>query len=101
MEVLNIIKNKLSVVQLDKFKLTCFGKFLDFEQPKMFSQIIHHALIREVYQRDNGEMWFIFGERRVRFGLPEFCLISGLNWHGDEDIGSFKGIENLLVEIFF
>ncbi|KAL6502877.1 hypothetical protein OROHE_024045 [Orobanche hederae] len=37
-------------------------------QPKMYSQILHQALVREIYHRDNGEIWFEFGEKRVRFG---------------------------------
>ncbi|KAL6515136.1 hypothetical protein OROHE_018768 [Orobanche hederae] len=81
-DVSQIILNKLSDFQRDLFMETPFGQFLDLKPPKMLSQIIHQVLIREVYQRDSEEMWFEFGELRVRFGLPEFCLITGLRGDG-------------------
>lgn len=101
MEVPSIIANKLNKSQLDKFKATCFGNFLEFGEHQMYSQIIHHALVREVHQRDDDEMWFLFGEKRVRFGLPEFCMISGLRWKGEDDITPYKGMDNLIIGKFF
>ncbi|KAL6517847.1 hypothetical protein OROMI_033548 [Orobanche minor] len=53
-DVPQIILNKLSDVQRDLFMGTPFGQFLDLLPPKMLSQIIHQALVREIYQRDKA-----------------------------------------------
>ncbi|KAL6502358.1 hypothetical protein OROHE_024636 [Orobanche hederae] len=50
-DVPQIILNKLSDVERDLFMGTPFGQFLDLQPPKMLSQIIHQALVREIYQR--------------------------------------------------
>ncbi|KAL6582571.1 hypothetical protein OROMI_006585 [Orobanche minor] len=55
-DVPQIILNKLSDVQRDLFMETPFGQFLDLKPPKMLSQIIHQALIREIYQRDSEDV---------------------------------------------
>ncbi|KAL6579380.1 hypothetical protein OROMI_009596 [Orobanche minor] len=67
----------------------------------MYSRIIHQALIREIYPRDYGEIWFEFGEKQVRFGLPEFCLISGMNGLGNSDVSGYSGKESVLVAKYF
>lgn len=41
MEVPSVIMKKLTEDQLQKFKLTCFGNFVDVGEPQMFTQIIH------------------------------------------------------------
>ncbi|KAL6502431.1 hypothetical protein OROHE_024436 [Orobanche hederae] len=100
-DVPQIILNKLSDVQRDLFMGTPFGQFLDLQPPKMLSQIIHQALVREIYQRDSEEMWFEFGELRVRFGLPEFCLITGLCGDGFFELSEFEDLNNDLIYKFF
>ncbi|KAL6554710.1 hypothetical protein OROHE_007449 [Orobanche hederae] len=100
-DVPQIILNKLSDVQRDLFMGTPFGQFLELQPPKMLSQIIHQALVREIYQRDSEEMWFEFGELRVRFGLPEFCLITGLRGDGFFELSEFKDLNSDLISKFF
>ncbi|KAL6503229.1 hypothetical protein OROHE_023858 [Orobanche hederae] len=95
------IVNKLTRPQFQLFMRTPFSHFMKLGQPKMYSQIIHQALIREIYQRDYGEIWFEFGEKRVRFGLPEFCLISGMNGLGNSDVSGYSGKESVLVAKYF
>ncbi|KAL6514180.1 hypothetical protein OROHE_019167 [Orobanche hederae] len=95
------IVNKLTGPQFQLFMRTPFSHFMKLGQPKMYSQIIHQALIREIYQRDYGEIWFEFGEKRVRFGLPEFCLISGMNGLGNSDVSGYSGKESVLVAKYF
>ncbi|KAL6578839.1 hypothetical protein OROMI_009055 [Orobanche minor] len=100
-DVPQIILNKLSDVQRDLFMGTPFGQFLELQPPKMLSQIIHQALVREIYQRDSAEMWFEFGELRVRFGLPEFCLITGLRGDGFFELSEFEDLNSDLISKFF
>ncbi|KAL6574659.1 hypothetical protein OROMI_011944 [Orobanche minor] len=100
-DVPQIILNKLSDVQRDLFMETPFGQFLELQPPKMLSQIIHQALVREIYQRDSAEMWFEFGELRVRFGLPEFCLITGLRGDGFFELSEFEDLNSELISKFF
>ncbi|KAL6538932.1 hypothetical protein OROMI_025258 [Orobanche minor] len=95
------IFNKLTGPQFQLFMRTPFSHFMKLGQPKMYSQLIHQALIREIYQRDYGEIWFEFGEKRVRFGLPEFCLISGMNGLGNSDVSGYSGKESVLVAKYF
>ncbi|KAL6584253.1 hypothetical protein OROMI_003542 [Orobanche minor] len=95
------IFNKLTGPQFQLFMLTPFFHFMKLGQPKMYSQLIHQALIREIYQRDYGEIWFEFGEKWVRFGLPEFCLISGMNGIGNSDVSGYSGKESVLVAKYF
>ncbi|KAL6563124.1 hypothetical protein OROHE_005711 [Orobanche hederae] len=95
------IVNKLTGPQFQLFMRTPFSRFMKLRQPKMYSQIIHQALIREIYQRGYGEIWFEFGEKRVRFGLPEFCLISGMNGLGNSDVSGYSGKESVLVAKYF
>ncbi|KAL6572754.1 hypothetical protein OROMI_013712 [Orobanche minor] len=100
-DVPQIILNKLSDVQRDLFMGTPFGQFLELQPPKMLSQIIHQALVREIYQRDSAEMWFEFGELRVHFGLPEFCLITGLRGDGFFELSEFEDLNSDLISKFF
>ncbi|KAL6558308.1 hypothetical protein OROMI_018658 [Orobanche minor] len=100
-DVPQIILNKLSDVQRDLFMGTPFGQFLELQPPKMLSQIIHQALVREIYQRHSAEMWFEFGELRVRFGLPEFCLITGLCGDGFFELSEFEDLNRDLISKFF
>ncbi|KAL6564126.1 hypothetical protein OROMI_015579 [Orobanche minor] len=100
-DVPQIILNKLSDVQRDLFMGTPFGQFLELQPPKMLSQIIHQALVREIYQRDSEEMWFEFGELRVRFGLPEFCLITGLRGDGFFELSEFEDLNSDLISKIF
>ncbi|KAL6529137.1 hypothetical protein OROHE_014881 [Orobanche hederae] len=96
-----IILDKLTVVQRDLFMETPFGQFLDLKPPKILSQIIHQALIREIYQMDNEEIWFEFGELRVYFDLLEVCLITGLRGDWFFELPDFEDIDNDLISKFF
>ncbi|KAL6506296.1 hypothetical protein OROGR_024477 [Orobanche gracilis] len=93
------IDQKLTGSQFDLFMLTPFSHFMKLVQPKMYSQLIHQALVREIYQRDKGEVWFELGEKRVR--LPEFCLISGMNGSGNADVSGYSGKKSVLVAKYF
>ncbi|XP_062111466.1 uncharacterized protein LOC133822973 isoform X2 [Humulus lupulus] len=79
---------------------TCFGHLLDLKSYNMQAQVILHALMRELYQTNDDEMWFDFRGKRVRFGLGEFSIITGLKCYGDYSLERFN-ISNKFVDKYF
>ncbi|XP_062092474.1 uncharacterized protein LOC133798251 [Humulus lupulus] len=98
--IINDIKKKLSNNQQKMLMSTCFGHLLDLKSYNIQAQVIHHALMRELYQTNNEEMWFDFGGKRVRFGLGEFAIITGLKCYGDYSLERFN-ISNKFVDKYF
>ncbi|XP_030480073.2 uncharacterized protein LOC115697276 [Cannabis sativa] len=78
-DVIQKIKNKLTSKQLEMFRKTCFGHFLDVSEFQFSGQIVHHILLREVEQPNVEEMWFDICGAQLRFSIKEFALITGLN----------------------
>ncbi|XP_060967718.1 uncharacterized protein LOC133035660 [Cannabis sativa] len=58
------------------------------------SQLVHNALHREVYQKNEKEMWFKFGDENFRFSLAEFAVVSGLLCVGDADLMTVSAVEH-------
>ncbi|KAF4402337.1 hypothetical protein G4B88_003258 [Cannabis sativa] len=65
------------------------------------SQLVHNALHREVYQKNEKEMWFKFGDENFRFSLAEFAVVSGLLCVGDADLSKYTHRENAFVDRYF
>ncbi|CAA0834548.1 Unknown protein [Striga hermonthica] len=76
------IKRMLSAEQLDLFRESAFGKFLDLPHCKVQNQLVNQILLREVHQSRSDELWLDFGGRFFRFGIEEFALITGLKCTG-------------------
>ncbi|KAF4372224.1 hypothetical protein G4B88_009294 [Cannabis sativa] len=100
-DVLVDIRAKLTEKQRAMFVATCFGHLLDIQSYKLQHQIFHTALNREVHQPNSKEMWFDFGHDRVRFGLGEFAVISGLLFKGDIDMMKYVGKGDVFVDKYF
>ncbi|KAF4378097.1 hypothetical protein G4B88_022920 [Cannabis sativa] len=100
-DVLVDIRAKLTEKQRAMFVATCFGNLLDIQSYKLQHQIFHTALNREVHQPNSKEMWFDFGHDRVRFGLGEFAVISGLLCKGDIDMMKYVGKGDVFVDKYF
>ncbi|CAA2993328.1 Hypothetical predicted protein [Olea europaea subsp. europaea] len=49
----------------------------------------------------NGEVWFKIGDKRVRFGLEEFVLVTGLNAGDENDVDKTLGAECRIVKEYF
>ncbi|OIT00495.1 hypothetical protein A4A49_21204 [Nicotiana attenuata] len=60
---------------------------------------MHHLLIREVHHEVKNEMRFVVNDSRLRFGLGEFALVTGLKCKGDTSIESIA--ENRLILKYF
>ncbi|XP_060966966.1 uncharacterized protein LOC133035161 [Cannabis sativa] len=100
-DVLVDIRAKLTEKQRAMFVATCFGHLLDIQSYKLQHQIFHTALNREVHQPNSKEMWFDFGHDRVRFGLGQFAVISGLLCKGDIDMMKYVGKGDVFVDKYF
>ncbi|OIT08526.1 hypothetical protein A4A49_63079 [Nicotiana attenuata] len=62
-------------------------------------RVMHHLLIREVHHEVKNEMRFVVNDSRLRFGLGEFALVTGLKCKGDTSIESIT--ENRLISKYF
>ncbi|OIT31515.1 hypothetical protein A4A49_10615 [Nicotiana attenuata] len=60
---------------------------------------MHHLLIKEVHHEVKNEMRFVVNDSRLRFGLGEFALVTGLKCKGDTSIESIA--ENRLISKYF
>ncbi|CAA0810084.1 Domain of unknown function (DUF1985 [Striga hermonthica] len=72
----------LSAEQLDLFRESAFGKFLDLPHCKVQNHLVNQILLREVHQSRSDELWLDFGGRLFRFGIEKFSLITGLKCTG-------------------
>ncbi|KAK0574581.1 hypothetical protein LWI29_025759 [Acer saccharum] len=79
---IKLIKSCLSEKQLDMFKATCFGHFLNVSDMVLSGQFCHHILLRECHVKNDEEnsshLWYHVGNGVIRFSPVEFCLVSGL-----------------------
>ncbi|OIT36277.1 hypothetical protein A4A49_21486 [Nicotiana attenuata] len=62
-------------------------------------RVMHHLLIREVHHEVKNEMRFVVNDSRLRFGLDEFAVVTGLKCKGDTSIESIA--ENRLISKYF
>ncbi|KAK2655284.1 hypothetical protein Ddye_008336 [Dipteronia dyeriana] len=79
---IRLIKSCISPKQLDMFKETCFGHFLDVSDMVLSGQFCHHILLRECHVKNEEEnsscLWYHVGNGMIRFNPVEFCLVTGL-----------------------
>ncbi|XP_055961001.1 uncharacterized protein LOC130015254 [Mercurialis annua] len=100
-DVISDIKSTLTPGELEKFRQSCFGYFLDIPKIKVQNQIIHCLLLREVEQLNKSELWFEVGGHRLKFGIGEFALVSGLNCQGDNSKYAYSKVENGILDKYF
>ena len=87
--------------QLRLFKSTCFGYFLDLPKFEVQCQLIHSLLLRELKQPSIFECWFQVCGMKLKFGIEEFALVSGLNCVVDgRNLGTYSEKNNLLDKYF-
>ncbi|GER32190.1 hypothetical protein STAS_08245, partial [Striga asiatica] len=79
LKVVDHVFKNLDDVHKALFVKSCFRPLVHISNLKLASQIIHHLLQRTLKSSENEKdaVWFKFGEKKARFGLQEFSLVSG------------------------
>ncbi|XP_044474818.1 uncharacterized protein LOC123202766 [Mangifera indica] len=90
MDIMTIIRNKLTFTQRAIFRTTCFGHLLDFTEPR-FSAIFIQAMLFRMINRGNPdkEIWFRINGVEFRFSPVEFALVTGLIFGEDMDVSNY------------
>ncbi|KAK4357554.1 hypothetical protein RND71_023164 [Anisodus tanguticus] len=81
--VIDDFKDNLSSIQLDMFRDTCFGHFLEMKKVVVQNQLIHYLLLREVYQENDDELWVELNGVKSAFWVGGVSIGNGLNCSGD------------------
>ncbi|XP_019259517.1 PREDICTED: uncharacterized protein LOC109237646 [Nicotiana attenuata] len=95
------LKDNLDDQQIEMFRRTCFGYFVDLPEFFIQNQLIHSLLLREVVSPKDNELWIKVNSTKLRFGLAEFCIITGLKCNGDPDKDYESVQSSRLMELYF
>ncbi|KAL2490568.1 Ubiquitin-like protease domain-containing protein [Abeliophyllum distichum] len=82
------------------FETSCFGPLLKLRKIKLASQLVHQLLMRSMKTKKE-EAWFKIGNKRARFGLQEFVLVTGLNATSSEIVEMSGGADCRIVKDHF
>ena len=88
LRILTEIKDNLKVWELDIFRASCFGHFLDLDwewteggkQGKcntFVGQYVHFFMLRRMRIPKKKEMWFLLEGKPARFSIKEFAMEVG------------------------
>ena len=77
--VIEQIKLSLSDKQLEFFRNTCFGYFLDLPKSSTQLQLIHCHINRELKHTPDDVFAIEINNEMLFFGLREFGIVTGLN----------------------
>ncbi|KAK0596224.1 hypothetical protein LWI29_013836 [Acer saccharum] len=106
-ENIKLIQSHLTPKQLEMFKATCFGHFLDVSDMVLSGQFCHHILLRACHVKNTDDnassLWYHIGNGFIRFSLVEFYLVSGLTFTEYSKTTSelFKQKNSRLRRIYF
>ncbi|XP_070001993.1 uncharacterized protein [Nicotiana sylvestris] len=102
-DIVSVLQSKLTDVQLQMFRESCFGYFLDLPRVAIHAQLIRSLMFRELVQDKCDQFYVKLNDEYVlRFCLREFGIVSGLNYCGNEHVeGKFSGPKRLVDTYFF
>nr|XP_033515386.1 uncharacterized protein LOC117279883 [Nicotiana tomentosiformis] len=101
-DIVSVLQSKLTDVQLQMFRESCFGYFLDLPRVAIQVQLIRSLIFRKLVQDKCDQFYVKLNDECVlRFGLREFGVISGLNCCGNEHIEGNFSRPNRLVDTYF
>ncbi|KAK3198322.1 hypothetical protein Dsin_021737 [Dipteronia sinensis] len=105
-ESIRLIKSRFTPKQLELFRVTCFGHFLNVSDMVLSGQFCHHILLRECHVKNSNEntcLWYHVGNEVIRFSLVEFCLVTGLTFgeYSESSLEHFKRKESRLRRSYF
>ncbi|CAA3009417.1 Hypothetical predicted protein [Olea europaea subsp. europaea] len=86
LQVVHDVYEQLGTNHKSKLRESCFGSLLRLRDIRLASQVIHQLLSRKMKTNKNGEVWFKIGDKRAKFGLEEFVLVTGLNVGDENDV---------------
>ncbi|KAH0634893.1 hypothetical protein KY284_037679 [Solanum tuberosum] len=81
--VIDQIKLSLSDKQLELFRNTCFGYFLDLPKASTQLQVIHCLINRELKHTPDDVFAIEINNKKLFFGFREFGIVTGLNCVSD------------------
>ncbi|KAL2498663.1 Ulp1 protease family protein [Abeliophyllum distichum] len=82
------------------FETSCFGPLLKLRKINLASQLVHQLLMRSMKTKKE-EAWFKIGNKRARFGLQEFVLVTDLNATSSENVEMSGGADCRIVKDHF
>ncbi|XP_075085089.1 uncharacterized protein LOC142168322 [Nicotiana tabacum] len=95
------LKDTLDDQQIEMFRRTCFGYFVDLPELFIQNRLIHSLLLRKVVLHKDDELWIKVNSTKLRFGLEEFYIITGLKCNGypNKDYESVQS--SRLMKLYF
>ncbi|KAL3625582.1 hypothetical protein CASFOL_031036 [Castilleja foliolosa] len=81
-ELIEEFHNKLGSNELALFRESCFGAYLDYPKKQITGTAMHLMLSQQVIREgaDEDELWFLVGDKFVRFSKYEYALVTGLRF---------------------
>ncbi|KAL3655629.1 hypothetical protein CASFOL_000025 [Castilleja foliolosa] len=82
-ELIKEFHNKLGSKMLQRFRESCFGAYLNYQTKKHTPGTAMHLMLSQQVIRegaDEDELWFLVGDKFVRFSKYEYALVTGLRF---------------------
>ncbi|KAL3613827.1 hypothetical protein CASFOL_041901 [Castilleja foliolosa] len=82
-ELIKEFHNKLGSEMLQRFRESCFGAYLNYSTKKHTPGTAMHLMVSQQVIRegaDEDELWFLVGDKFVRFSKYEYALVTGLRF---------------------
>ncbi|KAL3652157.1 hypothetical protein CASFOL_001838 [Castilleja foliolosa] len=81
-ESIKEFQNRLGDRNLDLFRESCFGAYLNYPKNQVIGTVMHLMLSQQVIKEgaDEDELWFLVGDKFVRFSKYEYALVTGLRF---------------------
>ncbi|KAH0779057.1 hypothetical protein KY290_005484 [Solanum tuberosum] len=99
--VIDQIKLFLSDKQLELFRNTCFGYFLDLPKASTQLQVIHCLINRELKHTPDDVFAIEINNKKLFFGLREFGIVTGLNCVSDGTLITVPDSKCSLLSSYF
>ncbi|KAL5563080.1 hypothetical protein UlMin_032827 [Ulmus minor] len=89
LQILAEIKGALKESELELFRRSCFGHFLDLDagwteggktgkRNTFAGQYVHFLMLRRMPTKKKRELWFLVEGKPARFSIDEFAIVTGL-----------------------
>ncbi|KAL3621724.1 hypothetical protein CASFOL_034384 [Castilleja foliolosa] len=81
-DVIQDINNRLGKQTLERFRESCFGAYVHYPRNHVPGNVMHLMLRQQVIKEgfDEDELWFLVGDKFVRFSKYEYALVTGLRF---------------------